>query len=58
VALEAARMARTPMFVDAGKAVRELGLPQSPIEDALARAVAWFVAHGYARRPLPRRGAA
>jgi dihydroflavonol-4-reductase len=27
--------------------VRELGLPQSPIEPALARAVDWFRANGY-----------
>jgi dihydroflavonol-4-reductase len=58
VSLEAARMACTPMFVDASKAVRELSLPQSSIEAALARAVAWFVTHGYALRPLPQRGAA
>ncbi|HLX08698.1 MAG TPA: hopanoid-associated sugar epimerase [Thermoanaerobaculia bacterium] len=49
---EAVRMSRHRMFFDAGKAVRELGLPQSPLEPALARAVAWFEAHGHA----PRRG--
>ncbi len=42
------RMSARPMYFDASKAVRELGLPQSPIEDALARAVAWFRAEGYA----------
>ena len=47
VSLEAVRMSRKKMFFDAGKAVRELGLPQSPIETALARAVAWFRAQGY-----------
>ena len=30
------------MFFDASKAVRELGLPQTPVELALAEAVAWF----------------
>ena len=45
---EAARMSRHRMFFDAGKAVRELGLPQSPVEDALGRAVQWFTDHGYA----------
>jgi len=44
---DAVRMSRHRMFFDAGKAVRELGLPQSPIEPALARAVAWFESHGY-----------
>jgi dihydroflavonol-4-reductase len=46
---EAVRMSRHRMFFDAGKAVRELGLPQSAIEPALARAVAWFSSHGYVR---------
>jgi len=47
VSLEAVRLARKKMFFDSAKAVRELGLPQSPIESALARAVAWFRAQGY-----------
>jgi dihydroflavonol-4-reductase len=37
------------MFFDAGKAVRELGLPQTPVEEPLARAVAWFREKGYVR---------
>jgi len=48
VPLEGVRMARHPMFFDAGKAVRELGLPQRPIEEALAKAVRWFREHRYA----------
>lgn len=48
IAPEAVRMARRRMFFDASKARRELGLPQSPVEQALARAVAWFRQHGYA----------
>jgi dihydroflavonol-4-reductase len=51
VSLEAAHMARHRMFFDGSRAVRELGLPQSPIAPALARAISWFVEHGYARRP-------
>lgn len=46
VSLEGVRMARHRMFFDAGKAVRELGLPQTPIEEALTRAVEWFRTHG------------
>jgi dihydroflavonol-4-reductase len=46
---DAVRMSRHRMFFDSGKAVRELGLPQSPIEPALQRAADWFVRHGYAR---------
>jgi dihydroflavonol-4-reductase len=51
VPLEAARMARKKMFFDGSKAVRELGVPQSPVEEALGRAVAWFLERGYAPRP-------
>lgn len=47
VPLEAVRMAGHLMFFDAGKAVRELGLPQRPIEPALERAVTWFSENGY-----------
>jgi dihydroflavonol-4-reductase len=49
VSLESVRMSRHRMFFDPGKAVRELGLPQTPVEEALARAVAWFRKNGYAR---------
>ena len=49
VSLESVRMARHRMFFDGGKAVRELGMPQTPVEDALARAVAWFRERGYVR---------
>lgn len=50
VPVESVKMSRHRMWFDAGKAVRELGLPQSPIEDALARAVDWFKEHGYVTR--------
>ncbi len=49
VPLEGARMSRHHMYFDAGKAVRELGFPQTPVEEALSRAVAWFREHGYVR---------
>jgi len=48
IPLEGVKMAKRRMFFDASKAVRELGLPQSPIEGALERAVRWFIEHGYA----------
>ncbi len=51
VSLESARMARRRMFFDAAKAVRELGLPQTPVVNALERAVGWFEANGYVRKP-------
>jgi dihydroflavonol-4-reductase len=49
ISLEGARMSRYRMYFDSSRAVRELGLPQSPVEPALARAVEWFRANGYAR---------
>jgi dihydroflavonol-4-reductase len=49
VSVESVRMSMHRMFFDASRAVRELGLPQSPVEDALGRAVAWFRGHGYVR---------
>jgi len=48
--LDAVKLSRHPMYFDAGKAVRELGLPQSPVEAALVRAVAWFRENGYGGR--------
>jgi dihydroflavonol-4-reductase len=56
VALTAVRMARKRMYFSPAKAVRELGLPQTPVDEALQDAVDWFVARGYAARP-PFRGA-
>lgn len=58
VSLTAVRMARKRMYFSPEKAVRELGLPQTPVEQALRDAVEWFVAHGDASpRPSahPRR---
>lgn len=46
----AVRMAAKRMFFDPAKALRELGLPQTPVDEALRDAVDWFWAHGYARR--------
>ncbi len=47
--LEGVKMARKHMYFDPAKAIRELGLPQSPVKDALARAVEWFRANGYVK---------
>ncbi|OLD95615.1 MAG: NAD-dependent dehydratase [Candidatus Rokubacteria bacterium 13_1_20CM_4_68_9] len=46
VPLTGVRMARKHMYFSAEKAVRELGLPQTPVEQALLEAVDWFTAHG------------
>lgn len=37
------QLARHPMFYTADKAVKELGLPQTPIDTALSEAIEWFV---------------
>ena len=42
--------ARKFRHFDCSKAVRELGLPQTPIEVALAKAVRWFKQNGYVRK--------
>ena len=47
---EGVKMARHKMFFDASKAVKELHLPQSPVEDALQRAVEWFRANSYVKK--------
>ncbi|WP_373529538.1 hopanoid-associated sugar epimerase [Nostoc sp.] len=49
VPLDGVRMAKQPMYYDAAKAVRELGLPQSSLKAALKDAVDWFVAQGYVK---------
>jgi dihydroflavonol-4-reductase len=55
VPLTAVRMAKKRMYFSPAKAVSELGLPQTPAREALRDAAAWFVEHGYVRRPLRRR---
>jgi dihydroflavonol-4-reductase len=42
IPLDGVRMATQTMYYDVSKAVRELGLPQTPIEIALKDAVDWF----------------
>jgi dihydroflavonol-4-reductase len=47
IPLEGVRMARHKMWVDGGKAVRELGFQAGSIEAALERAVRWYEEQGY-----------
>ena len=42
--------------LDGTKALRELSLPQTPLEEAIRRALAWFRAHGYLSDCVTRRG--
>ncbi len=50
IPLEGVRMAKYRMYYDCSKARRELGLPQTPVETALEKAVRWFRDHGYAQK--------
>jgi dihydroflavonol-4-reductase len=45
--LAGVRMAKYKMWFDPGKAIRDLGLPQTPPKQALADAVEWFRANDY-----------
>src|SRR6266545_6305426 len=45
--LAGVRMARYKMWFDPTKAICELGMPQTPPQQALADAVKWFRANGY-----------
>jgi dihydroflavonol-4-reductase len=47
--LAGVRMAKYKMFFNPAKAIRELGLPQTPPREALRDAAEWFKANGYAR---------
>jgi len=46
---ETIRMSSHLMYFDPGKAIRELGFPQTPAKAALAKAVTWFQENGYAK---------
>lgn len=48
--LAGVRMARYKMFFSPAKAIKELGLPQTPPRRALSDAVDWFRAHGYVNK--------
>jgi dihydroflavonol-4-reductase len=47
--LAGVRMAKYKMFFNPGKAIRDLGLPQTPPEEAMRDAVKWFRANGYVK---------
>ena len=51
ITIEGVVMSRKKMYYCSGKAVNELELPQSSVEDALTRAVRWFEENGYVKRP-------
>ncbi len=45
---ETARLSYRHEYFDSAKAIRELGLPQTPAREALRKAVDWYRANGYA----------
>ncbi|MDO8730063.1 MAG: NAD-dependent epimerase/dehydratase family protein [Candidatus Omnitrophota bacterium] len=49
VSWESVRISKHKMFFDSSKAVRDLGLPQGSVEEALSKAVYWFRKNGYIR---------
>jgi dihydroflavonol-4-reductase len=48
--LAGVRMAKYKMWFNPAKAIRELGLPQTPPKQAFADAVEWFRANGYVKK--------
>ena len=47
ISLESVKMAKKKMWVKCDKAIQELGLAQTPPEEALARAVEWYRSNKY-----------
>jgi dihydroflavonol-4-reductase len=47
IPLESVKMAKRHMFFSAKKAVTELGLPQTPVEQAFSDALGWFSQQNY-----------
>lgn len=47
IPLAGVQMAAKFMYFDSSRAVRDLGLPQTPVAEALQRAVEWFRQNGY-----------
>ncbi|MGC8491265.1 MAG: hopanoid-associated sugar epimerase [Syntrophobacteraceae bacterium] len=50
IPFEGVKMAAKRMYFDSSRAVRELGLPQTPVETALSDAVGWFTQNGYVKK--------
>ena len=47
------KMAKYMMFFNPSKAIKELGLPQTPVRQAFSDAIEWFVKNGYVKRNVP-----
>ncbi len=60
IPLAAVKASRKFRHFDCSRSVRELGLPQTPVEEAFEKAVLWFYRNGYLRRSItvPQRSVA
>ena len=56
IAVDSVKAAHRVRFFDCTGTVNELGMPQTPVEQAFRRAIDWFIGNGYARDA--RKGAA
>ena len=43
------KLSKKKMFFTSAKAIRELGLPQTPVREALRKAIVWFCQNGYVK---------
>jgi dihydroflavonol-4-reductase len=50
IPLEGVKLSRKKMFFNPEKAQKELGIPQTPVEEALKKAVQWYQENGYVRK--------
>lgn len=55
IEVEAVQLGKRRMFFNPAKAVRELGLPQTPVREALRKAVDWYLQNGYVKEKIQRR---
>jgi dihydroflavonol-4-reductase len=55
IPLEGVKMSRHFMYFSAEKAVKELGLPQQPLEKAARDAVDCYIENGYCKKPIRRK---
>jgi dihydroflavonol-4-reductase len=49
IPLAGVQMAGKFMYFDSSKAIKELGLPQTPVRQALQKAIDWFCGAGFVR---------
>ena len=49
VPLVGVKLSKKKMFFDSTKAIHDLGLPQTPVREALRKAVVWFIKNDYVK---------